>query len=178
MRHRLNLSPASGTSPSRAARRGGLLLCLLLVAITAVACGRASEDEINSALGITPTVTPNAEQIAAATSTTAAQQTAVAGAAAGTPESGDAAAALLLANGNVSLGQTPFFQNCLTCHGAGGSGGQLNAANDADLAAASFVALIREGDGHPVPPGPFAVNRISDQQLRDLYAWLVSVSGQ
>ena len=188
MRHRPPLSPApgiastAGGSPRRpgrgAARRGALLLALLLVAATAVACGRASEDEINAALGITPTATPNAGQLVAATSTAASRATDVAAAAAGTAVSGDAVAELLLADGNVALGQTPFFQNCLTCHGAGGVGGQLNGANSADLGAGDFVALIRDGTGHPVPPGPFAVNRISDDQLRNLYAWLLSVSGQ
>lgn len=179
----LHSSPHPARSRSRSAadrlrRRSALIACLLMMAIVAVACGRASEDDINSALGITPTATQNADQIAAVTATVQARATQVAAGAAGTPASADEAAAELLANGNIALGQTPFFQNCLSCHGPNAPAGTLNGPNDANLSPASFVALIREGTGHPVPPGPFAVQRISDDQLRNLYAWLVSVSGQ
>lgn len=166
------------SAAGRIRRRSSLIVCLLSLAVLAVACGRASEDDINSALGITPTATRNAEQIAGATTTAQAQETQVAANAAGTPASADDAAAQLLANGNVALGQTVFFQNCLSCHGPNAPAGVLNGPNDADLSAGSFAALIRDGTGHPAPPGPFPTQRISDDQLRNLYAWLVSVSGQ
>lgn len=166
-------------SPARRLRRrSSLMVCLVSLAVFAVACGRASEDDVNSALGITPTATRNAEQIAGATTTAQAQATRIAAGAAGTPASADDAAAQLLANGNVALGQTVFFQNCLSCHGPNAPAGALNVPNDSDLSGGSFVALIRDGTGHPAPPGPFATQRISDDQLRNLYAWLVSVSGQ
>ena len=168
----------SRSRSDRLRRRVGLVACLLSLALLAVACGRASEDDINSALGITPTATQNADQIAAATTTAAARATQIAAGVAGTPASADDAAAQLLANGNVALGQTVFFQNCLSCHGPNAPAGTLNGPNDSDLSAGSFVALIREGTGHPAPPGPFPTQRISDDQLRNLYAWLVSVSGQ
>ena len=162
----------------RVRRRSALLAALLGLAVLAVACGRASEADINSALGITPTATANAEQIAAVTATAEVRATQLAAGAEGTPASADDAAAALLANGNLALGQTPFFQNCLSCHGPNAPAGQLNGPNDADLSPGNFVALIRQGTGHPTPPGPFPVSRVSDAQLRNLYAWLVSVSGQ
>ena len=44
-----------------------LLVSLITIALGAAACGRATEDQINQALGITPTATQSAEQVAAAT---------------------------------------------------------------------------------------------------------------
>lgn len=177
----MSQTPSRPVLRSRAAiarRRMSLLLCLLSLAVVAVACGRASEDDINSALGITPTATRNADQIAAATTAANDQATQIALGDSATPPTGDEAAAQLLANGNVVLGQTVFFQNCLSCHGPNAPAGTLNGPNDADLSPGVFVAMIREGTGHPVPPGPFPAQRVSDDQLRNLHAWLVSVSGQ
>ena len=48
-------------------RRFVLLVSLITIALGAAACGRATEDQINQALGITPTATQSAEQVAAAT---------------------------------------------------------------------------------------------------------------
>ncbi|HEV2529118.1 MAG TPA: cytochrome c [Thermomicrobiales bacterium] len=158
--------------------RAALLSCLLAVAMLAVACGRASEDDINSALGITPTPTRNAEQIAQATTAAADQATREAAAAAGTPASGEDAALAALSGGNVALGNTAFIQSCLSCHGPNAPAGALNGPNDADLSPESFLALVREGTGHPVPPGAIPESRLSDAALRNLYAWLLSVSGQ
>lgn len=170
--------PALRSSSQRLRRRAGLIVCLLSLTVLAAACGRASEDDINSALGITPTATQSAEQIAAVTATAEARASQSAAGGAATPATADEAAAALLASGNVALGQTVFFQNCLSCHGPNAPAGVLNGPNDADLSAGSFLALIRDGTGHPTPPGPFIAQRISDDQLRNLYAWLVSVSGQ
>ena len=166
-------------APRRPLRsRAALLSCLLAVAMLAVACGRATEDDINSALGITPSPTPNEEQIAQATTAAAVAATRRAAAAAGTPGTGEEAALEALSGGNVALGNTAFLQNCLSCHGPNAPAGTLNGPNDADLSPETFLALIREGEGHPVPPGAIPESRLSDAALRNLYAWLLSVSGQ
>jgi mono/diheme cytochrome c family protein len=95
-------------------RRASLLVTIIAVALVAAACGRASEEQINQALGITPTPTASAEQIA--TATAAASATADARALAA---SSPGAAAL----GDVTQGQRIFTTWCLGCHGPGGQGG-------------------------------------------------------
>lgn len=171
-------SRASRTRASRVRARAALLACFLVLSVVAVACGRASEDDINSALGITPSATANAEQLAAAQSTQAALATQQAAVAAGTPASADAQAASVLANGNVALGQTQFILNCQACHGTNAPAGALNGPNNADLSPANFIAVVRDGTGHPQPPGPFTAQRLTNSSLANLYAWLISVSGQ
>src|SRR3712207_4398723 len=62
-------STSAGTPDGMVAvhRRFVLLVSLIAVALGAAACGRATEDQIKQALGITPTATQSAEQVAAAT---------------------------------------------------------------------------------------------------------------
>ncbi|TXG80509.1 MAG: hypothetical protein E6R14_09150, partial [Thermomicrobiales bacterium] len=90
-------------------KRGSVLaLTLLSVLIVAVACGRASEDDINKALGIKPTATLSGEQIAQATEQAAAAASAIAACA--TPvQSG-------MPLGDVLLGQQQFQFQCMRCH--------------------------------------------------------------
>lgn len=166
------------TTGKRVRARAALLATCLALAVLAVACGRASENDINSALHITPSPTPNAQQLANREATAQALATQQAAVAAGTPASESLQAEQILANGNVTLGQTQFILNCQACHGAGSPGGALNGPNNADLSPANFIAVVRDGKGHPTPPGPFSTTRLPNSSLANLYAWLISVSGQ
>ena len=94
-------------------KRLGLMTTVVAITLTVAACGRATEDQINQALGITPTATMSAEQIvestAAASATSAARELALA--------SPGAAAA-----GDVTAGKRQFDTWCIGCHGPGGVG--------------------------------------------------------
>jgi mono/diheme cytochrome c family protein len=137
------------------------------VAIVAAACGRASEEQINQLLGITPTATLSAEQIAAATEAADATEAARL-AAASTP----GGASL----GDVTSGQRQFQTWCVGCHGPGGSGPDILSAGSpgTSVSADSLLALVREGVGHPQPPGPYRETEITDTQILDLAAYLRS----
>jgi mono/diheme cytochrome c family protein len=145
-------------------RKSALLVTALVVSLSAAACGRASEEEINQLLGITPTATLSAESIAtgtAASSATNAARTAVA--------SSPGAVAL----GDVSSGARQFDTWCAGCHGPGGAGPDIRAPGGAgaSITAASLAPLIREGEGH-TPPGPYKTTEISDKQIVDIAAYL------
>jgi mono/diheme cytochrome c family protein len=157
-------------------RRFVLLVALITVALGAAACGRATEDEINQALGITPTATQSAEQLAAATE--AARATAGARLlAASSP--GAVAAAL----GDVSQGSRQFQTWCSGCHGPGGVGPDIRSPGSpgASITAETLLPLVREGVGHPEPPDPPGVYRtteISDKQVADIAAYLRDQSAE
>jgi mono/diheme cytochrome c family protein len=155
-------------------RRFVLLASLISVALGAAACGRATEDQINQALGITPTATQSAEQVAAATeaanATAAARQLAA---------SSPGAAAL----GDVTQGSRQFQTWCSGCHGPGGQGPDIRSPGSPGetVTAESLLALVREGVGHPEPPAPPGVYRtteISDKQVADLAAYLRDQSAE
>jgi mono/diheme cytochrome c family protein len=155
-------------------RRLALLVAVITVALGAAACGRATEDEINQALGITPTATQSAEQVASATeaasATTAAQLLAV---------SSPGAAA----QGDVRQGSRQFQTWCSGCHGPGGVGPDIRSPGSpgATVTAESLLALVREGVGHPEPPDPPGVYRtteISDKQVADIAAYLNEESAE
>lgn len=155
-------------------RRFVLLVSLISVALAAAACGRATEDQINQALGITPTATQSAEQVAAATE--AASATAAARQLAATsPEAG--------ALGDVTQGSRQFQTWCSGCHGPGGQGPDIRSPGSPGetVTAESLLALVREGVGHPEPPNPPGVYRtteISDKQVADLAAYLRDQSAE
>ena len=149
-------------------RRLALLVAVITVALGAAACGRATEDQINQALGITPTATQSAEQVASATEAASAT----------------AAARLLAASspgaaaqGDVRQGSRQFQTWCSGCHGPGGVGPDIRSPGSpgATVTAESLLALVREGVGHPEPPDPPGVYRtteISDKQVADIAAYL------
>lgn len=170
--------------PRRTRQQGTFLVAAVVVAVLAVACGRASEAEINQALGITPTATASAEQLATGTAAAAATsdaRTAVAAAPAISPKAGEspAAAAAAAVAGDVTRGRVQFLTNCQGCHGPAGNGGNLLAAGGAGatMAFESVLPLIREGTGHPVPPGPYPATRLSDSNIRDLVAFVRAQAG-
>lgn len=148
-----------------------MLLVILLVALAVTACGRASDEQINQALGITPTPTPSQDDLA--TSTAAAAATEAARLAELASPSGSTAVAL----GNVALGRSQFQTNCMGCHGAfsqigpkllepGGIGTELTVEQ--------LQAVVRDGTGHPVPPGPYPRSRVADSAILDIYAYISS----
>jgi mono/diheme cytochrome c family protein len=149
--------------------RASLLIAAIAVAVFAVACGRASEQDIDSALGITPTATLSADDLATSTAKAVAQQTAQAGASPGS-------VAML---GNVTQGGSTFQFNCAQCHRADGSGRGPALAGPSSPAVAltddQIVELIRKGTNH-TPPGPYQTFTISDQRIADIIAYLRSIS--
>lgn len=150
-------------------KRLGLMTTAVTVALTLAACGRATEEQINQALGITPTATMSAEQIAestaAASATSAAKELALA-------SPGGAAA------GDVTAGGRQFNTWCIGCHGPGGAGPDILSPGSPGSAVdpATLLVMIREGDGH-TPPGPYKPTELSDKQVADLAAYLQSAPG-
>ncbi len=147
--------------------RSTLLLTLVAIALVGAACGRATEDQINQALGITPTATSSAEEIAAAAkaaSATAATRLLAA--------SSPGAVAL----GDVTQGSRQFNTWCSGCHGPGGAGPDILSAGSpgSTVTAESLLPLVREGIGHSDPPGPYRSTEITDKQIADIAAYLNS----
>lgn len=155
------------------AKRGLILATVVVSAIGLAACGRATEEQINQALGITPTPTQSAEEIAQATA--AASATALAREQAAATPGGGAAVFL----GDATAGKMTFTMWCAACHGPGGNGG--NILEPGGVAAAytpeKFTALVREGAGHN-PPGPYQSFQISDRALEDLGAYVNAESNK
>ena len=150
--------------------RGSVLaITLLSVLIVAVACGRASEQDINKALGIKPTATMSDEQIAQATK--AAEAAASAIAAGATPVT--AAVAISIPEGDVKLGLQQFQFQCVTCHRADGAGSApaLTGPDSpiADMTDVEVFDLVRNGTGH-TGQQPVSPVRISDKQLASIIA--------
>lgn len=152
-------------------KRGSILaITFLSVLIVVVACGRASEEQINDALGIKPTATLSDEQIAQATKAADAAASAIA--AGGTPVGGDVAA---LPAGDVTLGQQQFQFQCAACHQANGSGqGPALIGPDSPVIAMTdeqLFELVREGTGH-TGQQPVSTMRISDRQLASIILYI------
>jgi mono/diheme cytochrome c family protein len=146
-------------------RRFVLLVSLISVALGAAACGRATEDQINQVLGITPTATQSAEQVVAAT------EAASATAAARLLAASSPGAAVL---GDVSQGSRQFQTWCSGCHGPGGVGPDIRSPGSPGetVTAETLLPLVREGVGHADPPGPYRTTEISDTQIADIAAYL------
>ncbi len=145
-------------------QRFSLLVTIAIIAVFATACGRATEDQINQALGITPTATHSTEMASLSGTATGA----------GTAQSGGAASAVAL--GDVTKGKRQFGTWCAGCHGPGGAGPDIRAPGSAGstVTAESLLPLIRNGTGHPTPPGPYKTTEISDSQIVDIAAYLRS----
>lgn len=158
-------------------KRLSFLVVTLAVAVIAVACGRASQEDINAALGITPTATLSAEQIATGTAAAVAvQQTQSAVIAmAGSPGAGGSPVDLAAA-GDVVQGRTQYQLRCLNCHRPGNavnapvlSGPDNPATKYTDQ---ELVDLVRTGEGHATPPGPLSEVTISERQLINIIAFI------
>ena len=151
-------------------RRLALLVTVVSVALTAAACGRATEEQINQVLGITPTATMSVAEIAAAT------EAANATSAARTAAASSPGAETL---GDVAQGERQFNTWCQGCHGPGGIGPDIRSPGSpgASVTAAALLPLVREGTGH-TPPGPYKTTDISDQQVADIAAYLTSEAAE
>ncbi|MCC6704752.1 MAG: cytochrome c [Thermomicrobiales bacterium] len=150
------------------------LIAIVSLATFAVACGRATEADINAALGITPTPTMSTDDIATATAEAAANATRVA-------EGGEDAAAQDTTNlaslGNAMIGRTTFLSNCTGCHVANGSGvaPPLPGANGlaAPLTDTQLYNTIRDGANHGADiGGPGAKANLTDKQIYDMIAFI------
>lgn len=155
-------------------RRLSFLVATIAVAFIAVACGRASPKEINSALGITPTATLSAEMIATGTAEAdIAQQTRTAAIAAA--DAGGSPVSLAL-TGDVVQGRTQYQLRCLNCHRANNNvnapvlSGPDNPATQ--LSDQALIDLVRTGEGHATPPGPLNEVTISERQLINIIAFI------
>ena len=151
-------------------RRASILVVVISLAFGLAACGRATDEQINQALGITPTPTPSATQIAAATNAAIADATERAKAVESPNASGD-----LAALGSVTEGQRQFETWCSGCHTPGGSAPDLKAlqAAAAKMSPDDLEALVRDGKNHN-PPGPYKTTEISNGQIDDLGAYIAT----
>jgi mono/diheme cytochrome c family protein len=146
------------------AKRGVILATVIASAIGLAACGRATEEQINQALGITPTPTRTAEEIVEAT---AAAEATVAAREAAQATPGGADVAFL---GDATRGKNTFNMWCVACHGPGGTGGDIMGLDG--YTPDTFMTLVRTGEGHP--PGPYQSFQITDSAVMDLGAYLAS----
>jgi len=145
---------------------------LILVSVTAAAvglaaCGRASQEQIYQALGVTPTPTISAEEMARATAAVEATRQAIEEARA-TP--GGASDVFL---GDAAKGKTTFTMWCMACHGPGGAGGDL--AGLPGYTPESFLELVRTGktaSGGDHGPGGYQAFQVPDNSVMDLGAYL------
>lgn len=157
--------------------RFSLLLVTVGIAIVAVACGRASQADIDSALGITPTTTFTAEQIASSTAVAvSAQETRTAAQALLASPGAAGSGVSLAAAGDVTQGGLQYRLRCLNCHRANSpSGAPLLEGPDnpaVALADQAIFDLVRTGEGHSAPPGPLTEVTISDTQLINIIAFI------
>lgn len=152
------------------------LIAVICLATFAVACGRASEADINAALGITPTPTMSADDMATSTAQASENATRVAGG--GEGEDTAASDTTDLAGlGNPLIGRTSFLSNCTGCHVANGSGAAppIPGANGiaAPLSDMQLYNVVREGTNHGEDVGgPGARANLTDKQIYDMIAFI------
>jgi mono/diheme cytochrome c family protein len=153
--------------------RALLLVMTIGIAVVAVACGRATESDINAALGITPSATFSVEQISTLTAeaeAVASTRTALASTAA-TPGA--------VAAGDIMQGQQQFSIWCQQCHRPDGTGrGPALAGPDSPAAGMTdeqLTDLIRNGTNHD-PPGGYETHELSDRQIVNIVAYVQSIA--
>lgn len=136
------------------------VLTVIAAVLLVVACGRATEQQINQALGITPTPTADA--------TADARSTEVAATEAATSSEDDPHA------GIAALGRTKFQFNCQTCHSPDGSAVDLLATGGVgtDIDYATLYPILREGEGHSPSPGPYAEFTLTDADIANIGAYI------
>ncbi|MEA2595150.1 MAG: Cytochrome oxidase, cbb3-type, subunit [Thermomicrobiales bacterium] len=157
--------------------RASLLITIIGVAVFAVACGRATQKQIDQALGITPTATLGPADFATSTARAAAQ--ASARASAGSPGAGASPGAAAAAVGNVTQGKSSFQFNCAQCHRPNSpTGAPILSGPDSpvvNLTDAQIYDLVRNGTNHE-PPGPIPSFTLNDQRIADIIAYLRSIA--
>lgn len=142
-------------------RQRSTVLAVIAAVLFVVACGRATEQEIDQALGITPASTADPTSIALANE--------VAASAVATPQVDEHP-------GIASAGATKFQFNCQTCHAPGGSGSapDLLAAGGigVDIDYATLYPILREGVGHSPVPGPYEEFVLTDDDIANIAAYI------
>ncbi|HQY31046.1 MAG TPA: cytochrome c [Thermomicrobiales bacterium] len=151
-----------------------LAMCVAITLIV-VACGRASQDDIDNALGITQVPTLSAEEQAQATELAISKEgtrEAYATQLAASPGAGGGSVDIASA-GNPALGASTFMMRCMGCHKAGGMAPDLAGPSSPLIAMTDqqILDLLRTGTGH-TPPGPLTTVDISDSQMPNLLAYL------
>lgn len=151
-------------------RRAAGLFAVIFIAIVAVSCGRATTEQINQALGITPTPTEDATLVAQQTAQANALATEQAGAA-----SPGAEVALI---GNPTLGRMPYQFRCAQCHSASGPGPNLTQPGGPGkgMTYEKLYPVVREGKNHP--PGPMKTFQVTDSNIADIAAYIAQQAGQ
>lgn len=142
-------------------RQRSAFLAVIALVVFIVACGRATEEEIDQALGITPTSTAD---VAAATTTAGTDANEAASAASPVDENA----------GTAALGRTKFQFSCQTCHSAGGTAPDLleKGGPYADIDYATLYPIVREGEGHSPQPGPIASFTLTDADIANIGAYI------
>ena len=139
-------------------RQRSAFLTVVALALFAVACGRATEEQIDQALGITPEPTSSATEVAEA------------------DQAASAAASPADENvGVAALGRTKFQFNCQTCHSATGSAPTLVEVGGpyANLDYATLYPIVREGaGGHTPRPGPIPEFTLTDGDIANIAAFI------
>src|SRR5688500_8750537 len=71
------------------------------------------------------------------------------------------------ASGDETEGKRQFNTWCTGCHGPGGNAPDLLApgSQGAGVIFETLLPLVRDGDGHSVPPGPYRPTELSDRQI-------------
>jgi mono/diheme cytochrome c family protein len=141
-------------------RQRSALLSVIAVVLFAVACGRATEEQIDQALGITPEPTSSATEIAQVNDGAAASAVA-------SPADENA--------GVAALGRTKFQFNCQVCHSATGTAPDLLEPGGPyqDLDYATLYPIVREGEeGHTPRPGPIEEFTLTDDDIANLAAYV------
>lgn len=152
------------------------MICAI-VGVIAVACGRASPADIDSALGITPSATLSEQQVADSTAAAIAEAETRTAAQAALSSPGAAGGPVDFASaGNPLAGRTAFNGRCIGCHKVGGAGLGPELAGPDNPAVAltdqQIIDLVRTGEGHASPPGPLTEVDINEQQMIDILAFI------
>jgi len=166
-----------GKRVNRVRTRLSFLAMCAVIGIVAVACGRASQDDINNALHITVTATMSEQQIADSTAQAVSEQTTREAAQAALSSPGaDGGPVDLASAGDANAGRIAFLQRCQGCHKpAGGGLGPTLAGPDNPAVAFSdqqLVDLLRTGEGHASPPGPLSEVDVNEKQMVDILAFI------
>ena len=139
-------------------RQRSAFLAVIALTLFAVACGRATQEQIDQALGITPEPTSSATELAQADS---------AASAAASPADETV--------GIAALGQSKFQFNCQICHKPGGTAPALTEPGGPyqDLDYATLYPIVREGEGgHSPKPGPIAEFKLTDDDIANIAAYI------
>lgn len=148
-------------------RQRSMVLGVIAVVLLVAACGRATQEEIDQALGITPTPTEDPAEVAVA----AEEASAVA-------DASGAASPVEEYVGTAALGRTRFQFTCQICHSASGSAPDLLEPGGpyADVDYATLYPILREGEGHP--PGPYESFELTDSDIANIAAYIREQASQ